>query len=483
MSFGRLKAKYDTNPGPGKVGIIMPAFSSEVLWFSGIPGMQSAIEIVMAENRFIDETRLSFRVNGDRATRTHQIHPGDIIEIDGTTAHPFEQRKLDELVAERKRELEPSTSDEDEPIFDSQEDGVQGTPPPNSDGIGGRWRPWRYTPLRYRSNKRVDTGDRSRPRSPPYQEIYMARTANDGASARPPTNRPTAKSFASRVGPKISELTKSQRRQLIRTPKTTTARFRNRRKVKLRFHLMDFGEPPMEILATNYEPLHVHFNVVRRRLVRCRIIDRGDELNFIWPHLRWIPCGNTRVHAIRMDGRIDTYACFVSKRGVETGNLDERDNKVYDRAREDSIDYHDEEEEEEGQYQHNQQPSAKNQIIETRLPEEWNAGNDQVDPNPATEEDMILWGHGRDGNNNNHNTNRTQRDGRNASYEYQEDLISFSDAGSPFPDTVARSVSELSTIGHDEVETDEWCRAMPIPTYVTNDGQYGGNDDMSISEW
>ncbi|KAK6499381.1 hypothetical protein TWF506_004008 [Arthrobotrys conoides] len=426
--FGALKAKYNINFAPGKVGILMPAFSHEICWFAGVLSIQSAIDLVLAQNWFIDANRLSFRVNGNPASIASVIRPGDIIEIDGTLAHPYHRRKLDRVIEKRRRELEPSSSDDEGPIFSSDEEGMRGPTPPNSDGADGPWRAPTYTPAQYRKIKREEAKKNGPPTSPTSLEIYLTPTKDE--LLKPRTDRPPL-NFADRVGPKVSELTKSEKRQVLkRAPKFP------HRKVTLRFHLVDFGEKPIELWATNYEPLHIHFNILRRRLLRNKTIDDGDELNFVWPHLRWIPCGNTRVHSIRTDPKINTYACFVSKRGTEIGNPGkDDDNGQGSEAKEP-------EEKSSSESEEPDTPAPKyQQVIELR---EWDPPNPNQDGenSKAIERSSSLWDTGRD-------TTPAKSTDLGYDVQSQSDLIAFSRPGSPCHRTEADSVSELSTVSHE----------------------------------
>ncbi|KAJ6260726.1 hypothetical protein Dda_4955 [Drechslerella dactyloides] len=88
------------------------------------------------------------------------------------------------------------------------------------------------------------------------------------------------------------------------------------RKVIIRFLLFEFGEEPIELYASNYEPLQVFFNIIRKKLLSMGCIDKDDELDFNWPHLRWVPRGSVKVKNIRTMGfEQKVIGCFVRKRG------------------------------------------------------------------------------------------------------------------------------------------------------------------------
>ncbi|KAF3088504.1 hypothetical protein TWF102_010158 [Orbilia oligospora] len=453
--FGALKARYNTNYAPGKVGIVMPAFAAEICWFSmDFPSIQAAIDLVLSQNWFIDPLRLSFRVNGTPATINTDVKPGDIIEIDGTTVHPYYRHKMDKIIEKRKRELEPPSSDDEEPMCEWDEDGLRGPTPPNSDGADGPWREPTYTFRQYRKMRRDEAKAKGRT-SPHLVELYFKPMPSDLLQLR--THRPELP-FADRVGPKVSEMTREEKKRLGMPPKFP------RRKVKLRFHLVDFGERPIELIATNYEPLYIHFNILRRRLIRYKHIDAEDELDFIWPHLRWVPCGNTRVHSIRTNPTINTYACFVSKRRTEIGKPgkdDDDDGKGHDES--------DDTESEDSSPETGNPETKLPEAPPARLPEDWDPLNmNEKSEKEANKELSSLWDVGT-------SATHAELNDSNHDVQSQGNLIAFSNPGSPCPPTGTGSVSELSTIDHGS------SMDIDIPPYITDDNEEGGK--ITIPEW
>ncbi|KAK6338406.1 hypothetical protein TWF730_002468 [Orbilia blumenaviensis] len=425
-------------------GIIMPAFSNEIHWYHNLCSIQAAADLILSQNKFMNKRRLSFRVNGISVAHGYEIKPGDIIEVDGTKSNSFEKHRLDKIVEERRKELGLYDGDDGHEAIQEPDHEARRSASQSSDEIPYRSytrRPFQYSlAAKFQQNRTQhwkgteNTGTRSTVNN---YRVHPRRRAY-----HPPTNR-QSRNFADRVGPKISDL------QLIRTQKPRTQRSPtyNKHKIKLRFQLFDFGERPLEIFANNYEPLQIHFNVVKRRLIRLRIIDNEDELNFIWPHLRWIPHGNTRVHCIRTDVNIKTYACIVSKRDANIRNPEEHDNHDQELARKNQKEPAEVEQEkvelEEGEIR----PGAHQRIME------------EVDQETAPQD----------------TEDETWPDLEDLCQAQGNDLISFSRKGSPVPAVIVESDSELSTIRDDEIDDEIDCKIlhnMTIPSYITDDFHY-----------
>ncbi|KAK6517443.1 hypothetical protein TWF281_004100 [Arthrobotrys megalospora] len=450
---------------PDKIGVIMPAFSNQVHWYQGMFSIRDAVDLVMSQNKFMDANRLSFRLNGKPVAVDHTIRLGDVIEVDGTVPNYHDKTVLEELLKRIRLEAKLAEGT-NSIIWPWEEEAMWGTPPPNEDGYDGEYRKRdRYT---IKEVRQMAAESGIKPPSPPWvAKFWGTKYDEPGRGGRryvrhAPTNRPRVgrepRPLAERVGPKISQLSTIERRRLKHAPRYPA------RKIKLRFHFTEFGEQPVELWATNFEPLQLHFNVIRMKLIRMRAINKEDELNFIWPHLRWIPCGNTRVHSIRTNANVKTYACLVSKRGTEIGDPGRDDD--YGQEREES-DHEQREEEPEDEEQQDNEHYDEEQYDE-----------EQEDKDTASHTE----------NTEGANEGPIWSDGDNIhTLESQGDLISFSRQVSPFP-AATESVSELSTIGGEGSNhrsnnqggnSNKQC-GKAIATYMTNDDEY---TDLTDHGW
>ncbi|KAF3934689.1 hypothetical protein ABW20_dc0105103 [Dactylellina cionopaga] len=277
-------------PPTGKVGIIIPSISNIVHWLDNIQTVQDALDTVLEQNSFIGSNQLNARLHGRPAYCREKIHPGDIIQVG------FKVAETANSLADAFHRMRVSP-DETTPPYSghSQDYNFRGPTNPTHSR-------YRYAEI---------------PTKPLYPDSWAPRFRR----------RPRPTNFADRVRPPISKVSLPP---LRRRPKRRFKPSRGligrkvigHRKIRLRFHLLELAEEPIEPFATNYEPLQVHFDIVRNKLLRIKCIDKTDELDFHWPHLRWVPRGSTKVAHIRTAEDQKCYGCFVrlrQPRVVESG--------------------------------------------------------------------------------------------------------------------------------------------------------------------
>ncbi|EPS45735.1 hypothetical protein H072_235 [Dactylellina haptotyla CBS 200.50] len=270
----------------GKVGVVVPTLSDKVHWLENARTVQDVLERVLEKNSFLTPSQLSVYHHGRVAGTFENIPIGDIVQLhvalgDTILCPPQGSFKI---------------------VISSSENSSNGNDalPKNPSDRLPRWPiyPDYYSPSRSGSQPpRLERHEqRASPQTPRFETRVGPPVAPRGFSAR----------YASRA----TIAGRVHRRGVGRIKQKTLNRDR---KVLLRFHLFEFGEHTIEQYATNHEPLRVHFNIIKKRLLHLKCLRKDDELDFHWPHLRWIPKGSTRVIDIRI-GENKGYGCFVRKR-------------------------------------------------------------------------------------------------------------------------------------------------------------------------
>ncbi|KAK6359948.1 hypothetical protein TWF696_001072 [Orbilia brochopaga] len=233
-----------------RVGIIIPTLSDTVHWFDNIKTVKDVLEAVVAQNVFLDRRKVAICLRG-RIPRAHElIPPGEIVQV---------QYELIDNDFPNLSSLKSSL-----PSVDTNQERGQNTT------IGA---------------SSIRLADRvSGPKPKPFYKKLQHRHKHSAAAF---------------------EMKIAKRPYIPRA---------DSRKILLRFHLLELAERPIELYASNYEPLQLYFNIVRNKLLQLRWIDKEDELDFRWPNLRWVPHGSVKVKSIRTELHQKTISCFVRKK-------------------------------------------------------------------------------------------------------------------------------------------------------------------------
>ncbi|KAK6524055.1 hypothetical protein TWF694_005720 [Orbilia ellipsospora] len=299
-----------------KVGIIAPKFSDTVHWYNNIRSVQDVIKIVLDNNSFLTRSQLAIRVHDSIANFNEEITPGDIVQV-------FQKPFNDDLNVDNTHGIDNSTGGSDSTkiltsafsrIVLSSPD-TTSSPTSNSD---------------------------SKPSTQCSCKILNAPTMPRAMAQYPDLYRPSYRSsyrsskLAHRVAPRFSEMDshpsvglrklnhailRKRQRKLRRA--TLLTPFKHN-KILLRFHNVEFGEHPIEVFATRHEPLLVHYNIVKQKLLRMGCLAKNDELDFQWPHLRWTPRVSDKVADIVVEQQRG-YGCFVRKRRPAAIQVDSDD--------------------------------------------------------------------------------------------------------------------------------------------------------------
>ncbi|KAF3911259.1 hypothetical protein AA313_de0203204 [Arthrobotrys entomopaga] len=295
-----------------KVGVIAPKFSDTVHWYYNIRTVQDVIKIVLDSNAFLSRKQLVIRIHDRIANFNEVIAPGDIVQV---FQGPFDNT----LKGGNNHDSDNGNGSGDPAnILTSAFSKIVLSSPETTSSPTGK--------------------SDSKNSASCSCKILNAPTMPRSMAQYPDQYRPPHRSFklADRVAPRFADTDGGDPSNDLRTLNATIRRKRKRRvrknlfptlkynKILLRFHTIDFAEHPIEIYATRHEPLQLHYNIIKRKLLRMGCLAKYDELDFQWPHLRWIPGVSDKVADIVLKHQRG-YGCFVRKRRAAAIRVDSDD--------------------------------------------------------------------------------------------------------------------------------------------------------------